>query len=70
MVVAGEKTAEARTNKRSLVIRNGIRAVEIFSQKGAGKDLEELLLALEHIESTELPVAIKLQAKQTLLKIR
>ena len=69
-VVAGEKTAESEINKRSLVIRNGIRAVEIFSQKGPREALEELLLALEHIESTELPVTIKLQAKETLLKIR
>ena len=70
MVVAGEKTPQARVNKRSMVIRNGIRAVEVFARKGTGEGLEQLLAALEHIKSTNLPVAIKLQAKETLLKIR
>jgi hypothetical protein len=69
-VVAGEKTPEAEVNKRSSVIRNGIRATALYSQNGGTEKMKSLLAALQHLESSDLPMAIRLQAKETLLKIR
>jgi hypothetical protein len=69
-VVAGEKTPEAEVNKRSSVIRNGIRATVFYLQNGGTEKMKSLLAALQHLESSDLPMAIRLQAKETLLKIR
>ncbi len=70
MAVQDEKTKSARTRKQGMILRNAIRATERLVGVAAAEQQQALVAGLQHLRDSEsVPARIRIDAKETLLKL-
>ena len=68
-VVAGEQSVTEKEVKRLRVMVNAIRAVGLLAQYHRGEQLKVLRDQLKKFGKLDLPRSVRLEAKETLVKI-
>ncbi|HVA45248.1 MAG TPA: HEAT repeat domain-containing protein [Pirellulales bacterium] len=64
-----EEQAEARDYKRDLIVVNALRATKDLAEKNPAADLAPLAEAVERLSGSELPAAIRVQAKDVSIEL-
>lgn len=68
-VVADESHESGKEFKRSLVLNNAIRSVQTFAKQNPAADLSELKSALRRLAESQVPLKLRNEATETLLRL-